>query len=516
MTCLKSTLALLLFFLAMHSDVIAQKTATLLRSVPEKEGVSSQAIIQFLDAAAKSKTEFHSFMLLRHGKVIAEGWWNPYRPDLKHTLYSCSKSFTATAVGFAVQEKLLSLNDKIISFFPDQLPDTVSSYLADITVKDVLMMSDGQRPDPTFTVITRDSNWVKGFLSTPVLEDPGTTFLYNSLGTYMLSAIVQKVTGQKIVDYLKPRFFDPLGIQGMDWEADVNGINTGGWGLRIKTEDMAKFAQFFLQKGNWNGRQVLPASWVEEASTVKIMQEPNAPQSKRDSSDWLQGYCYQMWRCRNNAYRGDGAFGQFMIVMPEQDAVIAITAETPDMQEEINLVWQYLLPAFQKGKLRKDRDAESRLKEKIRSLALPLPSKSNSAAFSNINGKKFTLAENKIQLQSIAFSFDDDVCRVTMQSGNTTYNFGFGAGKWQPGETNRPGPSLLTGAIENTAFIYPAKISGSYRWKDNNTLQLVLRYIESPHTETFTCYFDNNKLTLDVERSFDYGKNKITVRGESN
>ena len=125
------------------------------------------------------------------------------------------------------------------------------------------------------------------------------------------------------------------------------GINTGGWGLRLKTEDMAKFGQLFLQKGNWNGKQILPASWVEEASTAKIMQDPDAPQSKRDSSDWVQGYCYQMWRCRHNAYRGDGAFGQYMIVMPEQDAVIAITAETADMQEEINLVWKYLLPALQ-------------------------------------------------------------------------------------------------------------------------------------------------------------------------
>jgi len=215
------------------------------RSVPEAEGVSSNSIIQFLDAAAKSKTEFHSFMLLRHGKVIAEGWWNPYRPDLKHTLYSCSKSFTATAVGFAIQEKKVSLDDKVVAFFPNYLPDTVTTYLSDLTVKDALMMSDGQEPDPTFSVISKDTNWIKGFLSTPILHDPGTTFLYNSLGTYMLSAIIQKVTGQSTLDYLKPRLFDPLGIRGMDWETDLQGINTGGWGLRLKTEDMAKFAEFW-------------------------------------------------------------------------------------------------------------------------------------------------------------------------------------------------------------------------------------------------------------------------------
>ena len=208
------SIAALLLVLLLHLNLIAQKS--LPRSTPEAEGVSSENILQFLDAAAKSKTEFHSFILLRHGKVIAEGWWNPYGKDLKHTLYSCSKSFTATAMGFAIHEKKVSLTDKVVSFFPNYLPDTVTTYLSDLTVKDALMMSDGQEPDPTFSVISKDTNWIKGFLATPILHDPGTTFLYNSLGTYMLSAIIQKVTGQSTLDYLKPRLFDPLGIQGMD------------------------------------------------------------------------------------------------------------------------------------------------------------------------------------------------------------------------------------------------------------------------------------------------------------
>ncbi|HEY2721718.1 MAG TPA: serine hydrolase, partial [Chitinophagaceae bacterium] len=296
MNYMKSITFSALFLLTLFTNVLAQESSMLPRSVPEEEGVSSNDVIKFLDATAKGKTEFHSFMLLRHGKVIAEGWWDPYKATLRHTLYSCSKSFTATAIGFAITEKKLSLDDKVISFFPKDIPDTLSKFLSELTVKDALMMSDGQEPDPSFNVAAKDSNWIKGFLSTPILHEPGTVFLYNSLGTYMLSAIVQKVTGQRTLDYLKPRLFDPLDINGMDWETDIQGINTGGWGLRVKTEDMAKFAELFLQKGMWNGKQVLPASWVEEASTMKIMQDPNAPQSKKDSSDWLQGYCYQMWR----------------------------------------------------------------------------------------------------------------------------------------------------------------------------------------------------------------------------
>ncbi|HMG66957.1 MAG TPA: serine hydrolase [Chitinophagaceae bacterium] len=485
------------------------------RGVPEAEGVSSAAIISFLDATAKAKTEFHSFMLLRHGKVIAEGWWDPYKPQLKHTLYSCSKSFTATAIGFAIQEKKLSLNDKVISFFPGDLPATVTPYLSELTVKDVLIMSDGQEPDPSFAVAGKDTNWIKGFLSTPIIHEPGTVFLYNSLGTYMLSAIIQKVTGQKTIDYLKPRLFDPLGIQGMDWETDLQGINTGGWGLRLKTEDMAKFAELFLQKGKWNGKQVLPASWVEEASTMKIMQDPNAPQLKKDSSDWLQGYCYQMWRCRHNAFRGDGAFGQFMIVMPEQDAALAITAETPDMQEEINLVWRYLLPAFKDGALPADASADTKLKEKIKALALPLPKENKETSESMINGKTFTASANKMHLQKISFNFSDDRCNLTFQTDASNYPVAFGAGKWVEGETNMPGPSLTTAGIENTSMLFPAKIAGSYTWKDANTLELVMRYIESPHTESFICHFHDNKLTMDAIRSLDFGSRQTTIEAET-
>jgi len=428
----------LFLLLALSVAATAQNSQMLPRSTPEAEGVSSNSIVNFLDAAEKGKTEFHSFMLLRHGKVIAEAWWEPYRADLKHTLYSCSKSFTATAVGFAVNEGKLSLSDKVISFFPKNLPDTVSQYLSELTVKDVLIMSDGQEPDPTGAVGTRYTNWIKGFLATPILHEPGSVFLYNSLGTYMLSAIVQKVTGQKIIDYLKPRLFDPLGITGMDWETDMQGINTGGWGLRLKTEDMAKFAQLFLQKGKWNGKQVLPASWAEEASTAKIMQDPSAPQSRKDSSDWLQGYCYQMWRCRHNAFRGDGAFGQFMIVMPEQDAVLAITAETPNMQEEINLVWDYLLPAFKNDKLAADAAALSKLRQRINALKLAPPEKNNEAPAPAISGKTFTTAPNALHLQNLTLNFSNDLCRARFQTDSGTYQIDFGSGKWQAGETRMP------------------------------------------------------------------------------
>lgn len=509
----KNHVFLWLLILLLNTGINAQKVEAFPLSNPEAVGVSSQGIIDFLDATSKSKTEFHSFMMLRHGKLIAKGWWNPYAPELKHTMYSCSKSFTATAIGFAVSEKRLSVNDKVISFFPKDLPDSVSEFLSELTVKDVLSMSDGQEPDPTLAVASRDSNWVKSFLALPIVHKPGTTFLYNSLGTYMLSAIVQKVTGQKVVDYLKPRLFDPLGIKGMDWEVDPKGINVGGWGLRIKTEDMAKFAQLFLQKGKWKGKQILPAAWVEEASTVKIIQHPDYAQSKRDSSDWEQGYCYQMWRCRHNAFRGDGAFGQFIIVMPDQDAAIVLTAETPDMQEEINLVWQYLLPAINTEKLPANPVAVAELKQKLASLALPLPAKTAYAPAAGNWKETFVMEQNEKNIKSLALNFHNNKCEATFQTGKGNYTAVFGNGKWENGETTMPGPSLVGGAKASYVGLPPLKLRGAFTWKDEHTLELTLRYIESPHTQKITCYFDNNNLSVDIENSFLYGKGKTTIKG---
>jgi CubicO group peptidase (beta-lactamase class C family) len=501
---------LIAIFLLLQSTTFAQ--TTLPRSTPEAEGVSSAGIIKYLDAIAKSKHEMHSFMLLRHGKVIAEGWWNPYRADLRHTMYSCSKSFTATAVGFAINEGKLKLEDKVTSFFPDKLPDTVKPWLAKLTVQDVLMMSDGMKPDPSSVIAGLTTDWTKGFLNTPIVEEPGTTFLYNSAGTYMLSAIVQKVTGQKVVDYLKPRLFDPLGISGMDWEENLIGVNTGGWGLRIKTEDMAKFAQLFLQKGKWNGQTVLPESWVADATTSHIMQDPQASQSKKDSSDWLQGYCYQMWRCRHNAYRGDGAFGQYMLVMPELDAVMAITSESADLQGELNLVWDYILPAIKNEKLKEDKASLAKLQERIKALALPLPeNKPTLASMQTIHAKTFEAAPNASHIKGYVFQFDQGVCHFTLQTDTANYTIDLGGAQWKESMTAKPQQTLTSLGRENLAYLYPAKVTGSYGWRDDKTMDVVLRYIESPHSEHFVFTFEGNKLTADWSRSFDFGKLKQTV-----
>jgi hypothetical protein len=238
------------------------------------------------------------------------------------------------------------------------------------------------------------------------------------------------------------------------------------------------------------------------------------PREKKDSSDWTQGYCYQMWRCRHNAFRADGAFGQFIIVMPDEDAVIAINAETPDMQDEINHVWKYLLPGMQEGKLEENAQVTAALKQKLSSLALPnLPISNDSELAGEISGKTFALEPNARNLESLAFTFSNNECRVTEIINKATYEITFGSGTWRTGETNKPGPNLVEGARTNTSFLYPASIAASYTWKDKNTLELVLRYIESPHSETLICRFNGNKLEANLMKSQDFGKQKVTLTG---
>lgn len=482
-------------------------------SQPEKEGVSSEAILRFIEAMSQSPHELHGFVFLRHGRIIAEGWNYPYSRDLRHTLYSTSKSFTSTAVGFAVTEKKLSLDDKVISFFPDELPDTVSANLADMRIRDLITMSAGQDPDPTF-VVSRDSNWVRSFLAVPVLHKPGSKFLYNSLATYMLSAIVQKVTGEKIIDYLTPRLFGPLGISGMDWEVDARGINTGGWGLRLRTLDMARFGQLLLQHGEWNGKQVIPAEWVTEATTFKIDQDPSASPSRRDSSDWLQGYCYQFWRCRNNAFRADGAYGQFIIVMPDQDAVIAIQSESPDMQAEIDLVWQYLLPAMQKESLPENKEKASELAKTLASMALPVTAPASDPETASAVSGTYTLTSNDRGWEEISFSFTEGQCQAEIKSYGVKYPLLFANGKWNLGETALPGPNLLLGAIAHGVGLPAEKTAGLYAWTGPDTLTLTQRYIESPHTRLIICRFKGDAVSIEVKNSHDFGNHTTILTGK--
>src|SRR5436190_11324407 len=329
------------------------------RSTPEAQGISSQAIRDFVSAVDKIDT-LHSFMLVRHGHVVAEGWWKPEAPDKPHVLYSLSKSFNSTAVGLAVAQGKLSLDDPILKFFPKEAPADRSENLKAMKVRDLLTMSCGH---DTEAKSPRGAPSVKDFLAQPVPHKPGTHFLYNTLGSYTLSAIVTKATGQTSLEFLKPRLFEPLGIENPDWPSSPEGNSLGGYGLKLCTEDIAKLGQLYLQKGKWNGKQLLSETWVEQATSRQV---PNDQEGhSKIGIDWVQGYGFQFWRCTHHAFRGDGANGQLCVIIPEKDAVIAITADTNKFQDEMNAIWDNLYPAFQSEPLPQNPEGVEKLKQSL-------------------------------------------------------------------------------------------------------------------------------------------------------
>ncbi len=354
----RGLLALLLLVVVSTGTLVQAEKLSLPRSTPESQGVSSAQIRKFVEAADQKVHTMHSFMLVRHGQVVAEGWWKPEAAEKPHVLWSLSKSFTSTAVGMAVAEGKFSIDDPVLKFFPEDAPAAPSDKLKSMRVRDLLTMSTGHQDEAKVREMT-DATWVKTFLNHPVPHKPGSHFQYNTPATFMLSAIVQKTTGQTVVEYLKPRLFDPLGIENPQWDANPEGISLGGYGLHVRTEDIAKFGQLYLQKGQWNGQQLLSPEWIALATSKQVSNGSDPVK------DWDQGYGFQFWRCRHNGFRGDGKDGQFCIVLPEQDAVIAITAHTGDMQSELNVVWDFLLPAFTDKALPENSDEQAKLKEAL-------------------------------------------------------------------------------------------------------------------------------------------------------
>ncbi|HEX7896694.1 MAG TPA: serine hydrolase domain-containing protein [Planctomycetota bacterium] len=457
------------------------------RATPEAEGVASSAILSLVDALDKIDS-LNSLMIVRHGRVIAEGWWAPYKADANHELYSLSKSFASTAVGLAVAEGKLSIDDEVLKFFPEDAPAEVPANLKAMRVRDLLTMSAGHQDE---TSSAADQITPKSFLAHPVPHKPGTHFKYNTPATFMCSAIVQKVTGQPIVDYLKPRLFEPLGIAKPVWNANAQGVSLGGYGLRVRTEDIARFGQLYLRKGRWNGKRLLPEAWVELATSRQVSNGSNP------KSDWEQGYGFQFWRCRNGAYRGDGAFGQYCVVLPEQDVVIAITSGLKDMQAVLNLIWDRLLPGFKAGALPEDPTSRAALTKRLENLKLRTPE--GAAASAVATGRVYAFPANEHGLESLAW---DGSALLVRQKG-VERKIACGQRDWVKGASS-------WGAYVNE----PAAASAA--WTAADTLVVKQCFTETPFVATWTLRFTGDELACAAETNVNFrGGVKISLTGRA-
>ena len=496
---------LVVLALAGATRIAAQATPSLPRSTPEAQGVSSAGILSFLQAADTGVDAMNSVMIMRHGRVVAEGWWAPYDASTPHMLYSLSKSFTSTAVGLAIADGKLTLDDPVLKFFPDEAPSQPSTNLRAMRVRDLLRMSTGHASEPSFTsdadTSLRGATWVKRFLAHPVPFKPGTHFLYNSPSTYTLSAIVQKVTGVTALQYLQPRLFYPLGMGHPAWVASPQGVSAGAYGLMVRTEDIARLGQLYLQKGQWQGRQLIPPAWVAEA-TARQTSNGSSP-----TSDWDQGYGYQFWRSRHDTYRGDGAFGQYMMVLPEQDAVVVITSGVRNMQAVMDLVWNKILPAMSSGRLPEQPGMQRALKMKLAALTVRMPvGKPTSTLSPNVSRRWYELPANDRGIRAIALDFTSETPALLVRTATGESRTPIGLGTWIRGHSG-----FANGVDAFLSVPESPDIAASGAWSADSVFTLKLIAPETPFYSTLSFRFDGNRLLLDTEYNVSFGPTRLPV-----
>ncbi len=408
---------------------------------PESVGIPSAAIGAMLDELYSAGIEMHAFMLLRHGKLCAKGTWAPYQPGVPHIMFSFSKSLTSTAIGFAVQEGILSLDDRLVDLFPEHVPENSSENLQKCQLRHVLMMGCGHQDEIDWAG-GGSVDWIHDFMHHPFVYEPGTHFMYNTAGTNLLSAIITKKTGLSLTQFLGPRLFQPLGMADIFCQPMADGTQMGGAGMSISIEDMARFVQFVANKGSWQGKQLLNPEWFDLATSKQI---ENAGAGWGGDPDWQSGYGFQFWRCSQpGVFRGDGAYGQFGVVMTQQDAVLVIHSASQTLQPALDAVYHQLLPKMADGPLPEDPHAQHVLQKRLERLELnPLFGMRNPGAEGSLNGAVYipnsplpgfadlvggvgSFAPAGGQLESLGFRFEDGKAQliVTQDTGTATLNLG--------------------------------------------------------------------------------------------
>ncbi|MFJ2200167.1 serine hydrolase domain-containing protein [Streptomyces violaceusniger] len=446
-------------------------------STPAAEGVDARGVHAFLDAVEGAPDiEPHSLMILRHGRLIASGWWAPYTAERPHLLYSLSKSFTSTAAGLAAAEGLLTLDDPVISYFPEFEAEITDPGSRAMLVRHVASMASGHAEETVERAFGGDPEEpVRGFLRIPPDHAPGTVFAYNQPATYTLAAIVQRVTGQSLTEYLRPRLFDPLGIGETAWLQVPAGRDLGFSGLFAATDAIARLGLLYLRGGEWEGERLLPESWVAEATREHIATE----EAMVDGSgpDWRRGYGFQFWMSRHG-YRGDGAFGQFCLVLPEHDVVIATTADTERMQAVLDAVWEHLLPAFGEAPLTGREDEDAALERRLSRLALPpLTAKpaplTDPGAWSGAEfGPEGGACADQPTLTGVTVAEDGSGgWTVSLAEEASRLDLGFDGAGWRVADGPRaPVPTAVSGG-----------------WTDPDTLTVDVAFLETPHHLVVTC-----------------------------
>lgn len=421
-----------------------------------EQGMSGLAVEEFFAENRKAGNTIEAIVLWKDGRVVARVAPEPYSVYDKGELYSLSKSFCSTAIGMLFDEGKIALDEKIADIFPKEAQET-DANLKKATVQDLLTMRTGHA-QCVMPHLSRALDPVGAFFRQKATYEPGTRFVYNTAATWMLSAALQKKTGMTVADYLEPRLFEPLGIRGQVWNKCA-GISEGGIGLHVSADDIWKLGVLYLQKGVWEGRRLLSEEWVLDA------QKPHADNSNNGTEDWCAGYGYQFWRNAQCGFRGDGAFGQLCIILPEKNAVLAVRALADDMQTEIRLA----------QRLVSDIDSGVEGAGRVETYAPLAGGESTLAGLYRCETNAFGWTQMRI-------SFENGNMSICVQDGAEQQNMLFGGGTWQESDfcAKRYCPKLV--GLQDNSYIERIRFAGSWEKTEQGT-HMICRYRSTPHVE---------------------------------
>lgn len=458
------------------------------RSTPAAEGISTAAVINMMDSLlALRGSDIHHVMVVRHGKVVAEAHPTPFRASDTHTIFSVSKTFTSLAVGIAIDENRLRLDDRVMTFFYDKMPDYISDRMAALTVRDLLTMSAGVQPDAALR--NENTDWVKAWLAKPCDEEPGTKFHYDSMCSHVLAAIVQRVTGSTLLDYLNEKLLLPMGIDRAEWEMSPDSVNVGGWGLRVPAEALAKLGVLLLNKGNWQGKQLVSADYVDQTCS-RIIDCDTAP----DTTTRF-GYGYQLWKTTWPGY-GDvsiasGAYGQYVVMLPQLDMVVVILGIINDNNALMSDIRDVLLAGVGDNPLVSERVLQQRLDSLCAHAMIYLPQ--GKATGQPVNGKRLLFSPNGYGLKWA--SVDGDTLRLA-RSGVPVESFPMGYRSWRYGSLAGIPPYPIHAANRMRDLCHDFEVAAAWAWTSPSKLEVRMHYVNWITASTYIFDFDKHELTF--------------------
>jgi CubicO group peptidase (beta-lactamase class C family) len=476
------------------SDRAAGRIADgLTRAAPSSAGVDARAIAAFLDDVEAEGLDLHSLMIHRGGHVVAEAWRWPYAPERPRILHSVAKSFTACAIGLALEDGLFELGDKVVSFFPDLLPDRVEPWLAEMTIEHLLTMRVGHAGETSgATWRTIETSWITEFFKIPLVHQPGTAFMYTSAASYLLSAILTHVTGQTLHAYLKPRIFVPLGIADEKWDIGPDGINPGGNGLTARTVDLLKLGILHAQRGVWEGKRLLPEHWVVEAT------RPHGEPFK---------YGYHWWARPSGDFSAVGRFVQMAMVFPSHGATLAVTAAIKGSRRLYPHIDRHFPAAF-RDDIKQDHSADAMLAARLAAWQSPDAPAEWKAPFATPSPDthvsqgthRFIMESNRHDVRELKFEFTRGKCNFCLTDSGGQHTIAAGFDEWLESKTDMPGSDLHHGyRLSDSAVVARAC------WLNPSTLQMTWIFAETAFRDTLICVFAGSKITFSREVNINGG-----------